>query len=174
MRKSSCSNTSLTSAIEAVRAVCSMFSAAKNLMFQELRGLTKFPVKVQLGDPFYGQFTRTLVVWKFSKDEIRNSHAKVRKYCEDHNLLEVLNDPSRIFNMDEKGFILTPNKEVLLVRRGDKATTVRRMLEMRMSRPCSMILGWSVFSIMGNRNNTRIEKKKSFWKSARKCSSNRC
>lgn len=56
-----------------------------------------------------------------TEEKIRNWHADVFKYCEKNNLLDVLNNPARIFNMDEKGFILTPNKEVVLVRRGDKA-----------------------------------------------------
>lgn len=54
-------------------------------------------------------------------DKIREWHADILKYCEEHDLLGALNDPSRVFNMDEKGFILTPNKEVVLVQRGDKA-----------------------------------------------------
>lgn len=48
-------------------------------------------------------------------------HAEVRKYCEDNDLLEVLNDPTRVFNVDEKGFIMTPKNEVVLARRGQKA-----------------------------------------------------
>ncbi|XP_037038910.1 uncharacterized protein LOC119076333 [Bradysia coprophila] len=56
-----------------------------------------------------------------SADKIREWHAEVMKYCEEHDLMDALNDPSRVFNMDEKGFILTPGKEVVLVQRGDKA-----------------------------------------------------
>lgn len=56
-----------------------------------------------------------------SVDKIKSWHAEVLKYCEEHKLVDVLNDPSRVFNMDEKGFVLTPTKEVVLVRRGDKA-----------------------------------------------------
>lgn len=56
-----------------------------------------------------------------SVDKIRSWHVEILKYCEEHNLMDALNDPSRVFNMDEKGFILTPSKEVVLVQRGDKA-----------------------------------------------------
>lgn len=56
-----------------------------------------------------------------SADKIRSWHAEIVNYCQEHDLMDVLKDPSRMFNMDEKGFILTPNKEVVLVQRGDKA-----------------------------------------------------
>lgn len=54
-------------------------------------------------------------------DKLRSWHAEIVKYCEENNLMDVLNDPSRLFNMDEKGFILTPSNEIVLVPRGDKA-----------------------------------------------------
>lgn len=56
-----------------------------------------------------------------TESQLRAWHAEVHKYCEDNDLLEALNDPTRIFNMDEKGFILTPKNEVVLARRGQKA-----------------------------------------------------
>lgn len=54
-------------------------------------------------------------------DQLKYWHGEVRKYCEDNNLMDVLNDPSRVFNMDEKGFILTPKNEVVLAKRGQTA-----------------------------------------------------
>lgn len=54
-------------------------------------------------------------------ENIRSWHAEILKYCEEHDLMDVLKDPARIYNMDEKGFVLTPNKEVVLVKREDKA-----------------------------------------------------
>lgn len=56
-----------------------------------------------------------------SAENIKAWHSEVSKYCEEHDLLDVLNDPSRVFNMDEKGFVLTPSNEVVLVPRADKA-----------------------------------------------------
>lgn len=53
--------------------------------------------------------------------QLKSWHAEVRKYCADNDLLEALNDPKRTFNMDEKGFIMTPKNEVVLARRGQKA-----------------------------------------------------
>lgn len=58
-------------------------------------------------------------------DNLRAWHAEILKYCDEHKLMDVLNDPSRIFNMDEKGFILTPKNEVVLVKRGEKAAYKR-------------------------------------------------
>lgn len=56
-----------------------------------------------------------------TENQLKTWHEEVRKYCEDRGLLEALNDPMRVFNMDEKGFILTPKNEVVLARRGQKA-----------------------------------------------------
>lgn len=42
-----------------------------------------------------------------TEEKIRSWHTEILEYCESHNLLEVLNDPARVFNMDEKGFILS-------------------------------------------------------------------
>ncbi|XP_037033041.1 uncharacterized protein LOC119072027 [Bradysia coprophila] len=56
-----------------------------------------------------------------SANAIRAWHAEIVKYCEEHSLMDALKDPERVFNMDEKGFILTPNNEVVLVKRGNKA-----------------------------------------------------
>lgn len=56
-----------------------------------------------------------------TETNLRYWHADVYKYCAENNLLEALNDPTRVFNMDEKGFIITPKGEVVLARRGQKA-----------------------------------------------------
>lgn len=56
-----------------------------------------------------------------TKDQIKFWHDEVYKYCKDNDMLDILNDSSRVFNMDEKGFVLTPKNEVVLARRGDKA-----------------------------------------------------
>lgn len=58
---------------------------------------------------------------EITADKIKSWHAEILAYCKEHDLMDALNDPSRVFNMDEKGFVLTPNKEVVLVQRGDKA-----------------------------------------------------
>lgn len=58
-------------------------------------------------------------------DNIRSWHSEVRKYCEENNLLDVLSDSSRMFNMDEKGFVLTKKSEVVLVEKGTKAVYSR-------------------------------------------------
>lgn len=56
-----------------------------------------------------------------TEGQLKAWHAEVHKYCEENNLLEALNDPTRVFNMDEKGFILTPKNEVVLAKKGQKA-----------------------------------------------------
>lgn len=55
-----------------------------------------------------------------TSNHLKTWHAEVYKYCEDNNLLEALNDPTRIFNVDEKGFIMTPKNEVVFAIKGQK------------------------------------------------------
>ncbi len=57
--------------------------------------------------------------WNLIKS--RATVTEVLKYCEDNGLMEALNDPKRVFNMDEKGFIMTPKNEVVLARKCQKA-----------------------------------------------------
>lgn len=58
-------------------------------------------------------------------ENLRAWHAEILKHCNEHELMDALNDPSRVFNMDEKGFVLAPKNEVVLVKRGDKAAYKR-------------------------------------------------
>lgn len=55
-----------------------------------------------------------------TEEDIRQWFSEVHKYLEQHNLLEVLDDPDRIFNMDESAFILSPIEGRVLARKGEK------------------------------------------------------
>lgn len=55
-----------------------------------------------------------------SEENIRNWFSKIRKYLEENNLLDVINDDRRVFNCDESGFYLAPQEKQVLVRKGSK------------------------------------------------------
>ncbi len=59
---------------------------------------------------------RTLV----TKENILNWFEEVRNYLKQENLLDVVNDPTRVFNTDESGFLLCPKGDHVLVRKGSK------------------------------------------------------
>ncbi|KAF9411109.1 hypothetical protein HW555_009971 [Spodoptera exigua] len=55
-----------------------------------------------------------------TEEAVRAWFNRVHSYFEQNNLLDVLEDPSRIFNCDETGFFLCPKGKQVLVRRGSK------------------------------------------------------
>lgn len=52
---------------------------------------------------------------------IRDWFAEIERYLKQNNLLEVLQDPNRIFNMDESAFFLSPKPGKVLTRKSEKA-----------------------------------------------------
>lgn len=46
-----------------------------------------------------------------SERAVRPWFIEIETYLEQNNLLGILNDPSRIFNVDESGFMLCPKTE---------------------------------------------------------------
>ena len=59
------------------------------------------------------------------EESIRLWFRRVRQYFEQNNLIEVLDDPARIFNCDETGFFLCPKAKQVLVQRGSKKVYTR-------------------------------------------------
>lgn len=55
-----------------------------------------------------------------SEDDLREWFETNKKYIEESGLLDVLNDPTRIFNTDESAFYLQPKAGKVLVRKGEK------------------------------------------------------
>lgn len=55
-----------------------------------------------------------------NEEDIRLWFYRVRQYLKQNNLIEVLDDPSRIFNCDETGFFLCPKAEQVIVQRGSE------------------------------------------------------
>nr|XP_049693639.1 uncharacterized protein LOC126054037 [Helicoverpa armigera] len=55
-----------------------------------------------------------------SENNIRSWFSKIRQYFVDNKLIELLQDPKRIFNCDESGFYLSPQEKQVLVRKGSK------------------------------------------------------
>lgn len=53
-----------------------------------------------------------------TEKKLRDWHAEVHKYFEDNNLLPVLEDNTRIFNMDESAFYLSPKEDKVLTKKG--------------------------------------------------------
>lgn len=52
--------------------------------------------------------------------DIRKWFGRVKTYFTENDLLDVLDDPSRIFNCDEAGFYMSPQEKQVLVRKGSK------------------------------------------------------
>lgn len=52
------------------------------------------------------------------ENKIRRWHKEIASYLTDHKLMEVMLDPSRIYNMDESAFYLTPKSDKLITRKG--------------------------------------------------------
>ncbi|CAG4960819.1 unnamed protein product [Colias eurytheme] len=55
-----------------------------------------------------------------SEENIRSWFSKIRQYFVENDLMELLQDPKRIFNCDESGFYLSPQEKQVLVRKGSK------------------------------------------------------
>ena len=55
-----------------------------------------------------------------TEESIRDWHAKVYAYLETNNIMEIVNDPSRILNMDETAIYLNPKSDKILTEKGDK------------------------------------------------------
>lgn len=55
-----------------------------------------------------------------TEDKLRSWFQRVYKYFEEQNLVEILSDPSRIFNCDESAFFLCPKGDKVLAKRGSK------------------------------------------------------
>lgn len=55
-----------------------------------------------------------------SEKNLRNWFAEVKSFMDENNLLEVFEDPRRIFNCDETAFFLSPKDNRVLARKGQK------------------------------------------------------
>lgn len=55
-----------------------------------------------------------------TEEALRAWFDRVRTYFENNNLLQVFEDPKRIFNCDETGFFLCPKDKQVLVKKGSK------------------------------------------------------
>lgn len=55
-----------------------------------------------------------------TEETLRAWFDRVRTYFEQNDLLQVFEDPKRIFNCDETGFFLCPKDKQVLVKRGSK------------------------------------------------------
>lgn len=55
-----------------------------------------------------------------SEDDIRNWFQRVHDYLDKENQLDILNDPSRIFNGDESGFSFEPGSKRVIATKGRK------------------------------------------------------
>lgn len=55
-----------------------------------------------------------------TEEDIRKWFSTVRSYLESNNWLDVLDNPDRIFNMDESAFLLCPKEKRVLARKGEK------------------------------------------------------
>lgn len=53
-----------------------------------------------------------------SEENLRAWHAEVQKYLTEESLLDVINDPKRIFNMDESAFYLSPKDNQVITKKG--------------------------------------------------------
>ncbi|CAG4988713.1 unnamed protein product [Colias eurytheme] len=59
------------------------------------------------------------------EEAIRLWFGRVRQYFEENNLIDLLDDPARIFNCDETGFFLCPKAKQVIVQRGSKKVYTR-------------------------------------------------
>lgn len=62
---------------------------------------------------------------RVSEENIRAWFKDVQSYLERENLSDLLNDPTRIFNADETGFLLSPEADHVLVRKNSKMVYTR-------------------------------------------------
>lgn len=56
-----------------------------------------------------------------TEEKIRKWFSEVKTYLTENNLLNILEEPQRVFNCDETAFFLSPKESKVLVRKGDKA-----------------------------------------------------
>lgn len=57
---------------------------------------------------------------RVSEKDVRGWFAKVKDFCSKHDGLDALNDPSRIYNLDESAFYLSPSPGRVIAKRGSK------------------------------------------------------
>lgn len=55
-----------------------------------------------------------------TEDDLKEWFETNKKYIEERGLLDILNDPTRIFNTDESAFYLQPKAGKVLVRKGER------------------------------------------------------
>ncbi|KAJ8946287.1 hypothetical protein NQ314_008912 [Rhamnusium bicolor] len=60
-----------------------------------------------------------------SEENIRLWFKEVETYLKDNKYLDIVSDPSRVFNTDETAFFLNPKGGKVLARRGEKAVYSR-------------------------------------------------
>lgn len=60
-----------------------------------------------------------------TEKKIRNWHEEVQNYLISENLMDVVHDPSRIFNLDESAFYLAPKSDKVIVMKGVKTVHSR-------------------------------------------------
>lgn len=59
-----------------------------------------------------------------TEEQIRRWFEEIRQYLRSENLLEVTEDPSRVFNADESAFFLQPKGDKVLARKGEKSVYI--------------------------------------------------
>lgn len=60
-----------------------------------------------------------------TETNLRLWHAEVESYIIENNYSKILEDPTRLFNLDESAFYLNPDGELVLTKKGDKAVYKR-------------------------------------------------
>ncbi|KAG5895399.1 hypothetical protein JTB14_018753 [Gonioctena quinquepunctata] len=56
-----------------------------------------------------------------SEQKIRQWFSNIGKHFEQNNLMDIFNDPSRVYNCDETAFFLSPKENKVIVKKGEKA-----------------------------------------------------
>lgn len=80
-----------------------------------------------------------------TENSIRHWSKGVLDYCTEHNLLEVLQNPNRIFNMDESAFLMNPTQKKVLARRG--ARTVYNSIGNNEKQCLTVLLGGNALGL---------------------------
>ncbi|KAJ4437827.1 hypothetical protein ANN_13765 [Periplaneta americana] len=55
-----------------------------------------------------------------TEEQVRNWFSEVHKYLRDKSILDITNDPNRVFNADESAFFLQPKGEKVITKKGSK------------------------------------------------------
>lgn len=55
-----------------------------------------------------------------TEEQVRNWFSEVHKYLRDKSILDITNDPNRVFNADESAFFLQPTGEKVITKKGSK------------------------------------------------------